>query len=92
MSAFFNELEKVAAFKAPGSPWAPKTVGAARSKMPPTQFPKAPTAPGPMSPKLVKPAGKFGPRQDYSQPVGGAPVGPASDQGVVARDVPPPNV
>lgn len=76
-SAFFDELEKMAAeARDPNSPWSPKTVGSPRSRLPSLQFPKAPTAPGSMSPKLVKPAGNIGPRQNYAQPVVDIPNGP----------------
>jgi hypothetical protein len=69
--ALMDELTKVALqLRAPSSPWAPKTIGSPRSKLPSIQFPKAPTAPGNLSPKLVKPAGQFGTRPDYSAPVG----------------------
>ena len=69
MSAFFEELEKLGGLaRSMDSPWGTKTVGAPRSKIPAAQYPKAPTAPGPMSPKLVTPAAKYGPSQNYSQP------------------------
>ena len=58
----------MAAIRDADSPWASKTVGAPRSKLPSVQFPKAPTAPANMNAKLVLPAGKHGPRQNYSQP------------------------
>lgn len=77
MSAFFDELDKVAGeARDPNSPWSPKTIGSPRSKLPSVQFPKAPTAPGNMSAKLVKPAGSYGTRQNYSQPVVNVPDGP----------------
>lgn len=76
-SALFDELMKVAAeARDPNSPWSPKTVGSPRSKLPALQFPKAPTAPGSLSPKLVKPAGNYGTRQEYAQPVVSIPDGP----------------
>lgn len=85
MSAFFDELEKLGGLaRSMDSPWGTKTVGAPRSKITPAQFPKAPTAPGPMSPKLVTPAAKYGPSQNYSQPNFSTP--PAS-MGVGVNDV-----
>ena len=74
MLALMDELQKIASgIRNPSSIWAPKTIGSPRTKLPNTMFPKAPTAPGALSPKLVKPAGKFGTRPDYSNPVGPPP-------------------
>ena len=68
MLAFFNELEKLAeSDRNPSSVWAPKTVGAPRSKLTGTQVAKAPAAPSSMAPHNVEPVAKYGP-QDYSQP------------------------
>lgn len=90
MSAFFGELEKVA--RDLNSAWATKTIGAPRSKLPPIQLAKAPTAPGPMSPKLVMPAAKNGPRQTYSQPNVESPPEFNPAQSSDARQTPPPSV
>ena len=93
MSAFFEELSKVAGeVRAPDSPWVSKTIGAPRAKLTNTQFPKAPTAPGPLNLKLVQPAAKFGPRPNYSQPNVETPSGANPDIGGMARQQPPPLV
>jgi hypothetical protein len=92
MSAFFGELEKIAGQQRSSGPWAAKTVGAPRSKMPEAQAAKAPTTPSKLNVKIVKPAAKFGPRQNYSQ--SNIATAPSSNplQGAEARQTPPPNV
>lgn len=94
MSAFADELMKIAAtqVRSSSSSWSAKTVGAPRSKLKGIQKPKAPTTPGKLSPKVIKPAAQFGKRQNYSQPNTAAPpeTNPAQQQGL--RAIPPPNV
>lgn len=94
MRAFADELMKIAATQARSSSsvWAPKTVGAPRSKMPGTEQAKAPTVPGKLSPKVIKPASQFGERQNYSQSnTATTPeTNPVQQQGL--RSIPPPNV
>jgi len=85
MSAFFEELRKIAAeARDSNSPWAPKTIGAPRAKLTNAQFPKAPTAPSSMSPKLIQPVAKAGPTFNYSQPSVAAPSGTNPGQRDVA--------
>lgn len=90
--AFFGELEKIAEQARSVGTWSPKTVGAPRSKMPDSQVAKAPTVPGKLNVKIVKPAAKFGPRQNYSR--SNTATAPDSNvlQGADARQTPPPNV
>lgn len=92
MPAFFSELEKISATQSRIGQWAAKTVGAPRSKLPGVQMPKAPTAPGKLSPKIVKPGAKYGKRQKYSQPNTETPPTTSPQQGAMARQLPPPNV
>lgn len=91
MLEFFGELEKIAAQQRSGA-WAPKTIGAPRAKMPETQAAKAPTTPGSLNVKIVKPAAKFGKRQTYSQSNTAAPPEGNPAQVAAARQIPPPNV
>jgi len=92
MSALFDELQKLGeSDRNPSSVWAPKTVGAPRSKLSGVQSPKAPTAPGSMAPHNVEPVAKYGP-QDYSQP--NSATAPETNPSVemTARIQRPPNV
>jgi hypothetical protein len=92
MSAFYQEIEKIAAqARSSTSVWSSKTVGAARSKSTGQQTAKAPTTPSSLNVKIPSP-GKYGPRQNYSQPnvVTAPPANPM--QGAGARNTPPPNV
>ena len=91
MGAFLDELEKIAV-QARGPQAVAKTVGAPRSKLPGTQSPKAPTAPGKLGPKLVMPGSKYGKQQKYSQPNTETPSTTNPSQGTMARQVPTPNV
>lgn len=91
MASFLDELIKIAA-QARGPQDSPKTVGAPRTKLPGAQQPKAPTAPGKLSPKLVMPGSKYGKQQKYSQPNKETPPITNPAQGAMARHVPPPNV
>jgi len=91
MVSFLDELTKIAG-QARGPQDAPKTVGAPRTKLPGQQAPKAPTAPGKLSPKLVMPGSKYGKQQKYSQPNEETPPITNPEQGAMARQVPPPNV
>lgn len=94
MGAFADEVMKIAAtqVRSTTSAWSSKTVGAPRTKMPGKQQPKAPTVPSKLSPKVIKPASKFGKQQNYSQPNTAAPpeTNPVQQQGL--RAIPPPNV
>ena len=94
MSAFFDELAKIAETqqREPTSAWAPKTIGAPRSKVPNSQVAHAPEPPGALSPKMVAPAGQFGSRQNYSQPYTASPQDTNPEQGESQRQAPPPNV
>lgn len=94
MNAFFDELDKIAQTqqREPTSAWAPKTIGAPRSKLPNSQVANAPEMPGALSPKLVKPAGQYGGRQDYSKPYTDSPQDTNPEQGESQRQAPPPNV
>lgn len=95
MKAFFDELEKIGETQARSSSsvWSSKTIGAPRSKLPGTQSPKAPTVPGELNSKLVRPASQFGKRQqEYSQPSSATPPSTNPAQGDMARNQPPPNV
>lgn len=94
MIAFFDELEKIAGqARALSSSWASKTVGAPRAKLPGLQTAKAPTVPGKLNAKLVRPASQFGKRhQKYSQPSSITPPSTNPALGMQARNQPPPNV
>ena len=94
MSAFFDELVKIGQTQArePTSAWAPQTIGAPRSKLTNTQVANAPEMPGALNPKVVKPAGQFGSRQNYSRPYTDAPQDTNPEQGDSQRQAPPPNV
>ena len=92
MMAFHEELTKIAAARSPSSAYAPKTVGAPRSKFPSQQTPKAPTAPGKLNVKIVAPAAQFGKRQNYSQPNAATQPTTNPAQGEKLRNAPPPNV
>lgn len=93
MAMFFEELRKLGSLqpRAPGS-WTPTTVGAPRSKLPSQQAPRSPTVPGNMSTKIVGPASKFGPQQNYSEPNTVAPPELNPTQAAAGRNVMPPNV
>lgn len=94
MSAFYEEIEKIAAVqqRSSDSVWSSKTIGAPRSKLPGQQAPKAPTAPGDLNVKVVAPAASSGPRQNYSQPNEASAPDTNPAQGAEVRNVPPPNV
>ena len=92
IKAFSDELEKIATQERVGV-WSPKTIGAPRSKLPGSQAPKAPTAPGKLNAKLVRPAPQFGKRQQtYSQPNPATAPNTNPTQSVAARHKQPPNV
>ena len=69
VGAFFDELEKIGSSQARSSvsTWTAKSVEAPRSKMPSVEVPKPPTPPGNLSPKLVRPASQYGPRQNQQE-------------------------
>lgn len=93
--ALFDELEKIAEQQARSfsSAWSSKTIGAPRAKLPGTQSPKAPTVPGKLNSKLVRPASQFGKRQQtYSQPSSATAPTTNPTQAAAARHKPPPNV
>lgn len=92
MSEFFGELEKIGATQVRSGAWAPKTIGAPRSKMPESQAAKAPTVPSSLNVKIVKPAAKFGKQQSYSQSNTEAPPSGSPGQAANARQISPPNV
>lgn len=93
MTAFFEELEKIGAqARSSESVWTSKTTSAPRSKLPGRQAPKAPTAPGNLGPKVIRPAPQFGKRQNYSQPNVETPPATNPAQAADARHQPPPNV
>lgn len=94
MSAFYEEIEKIAAsqVRSSDSVWSSKTIGAPRSKLPGQQAPKAPTAPGDLNVKIKAPAASFGPRQNYSQPNEASAPDTNPAQGAAVRNTPPPNV
>lgn len=87
----FDELAKIGEVaRNPNSQWAPKTVGAPRSKLVGQQAPKAPTAPGSMAPKIVKPDAKYGPQYTSVNDVAADETNPAQE--LTARVQTPPNV
>jgi hypothetical protein len=92
--AFFDELEKIGGqARSSSSVWASKTTGAPRVKTSGTEAAKAPTVPGKLDTKLVRPASQYGKRQQtYSQPSSVTPPSTNPAQGVMARYHPPPNV
>jgi len=92
--ALFDELEKIGAqARSSSSAWSAETIGAPRSKLPGVQSPKAPTVPGELNTKLVRPASQFGKRhQTYSQPSSVTPPSTNPALGAQARNQPPPNV
>jgi hypothetical protein len=92
MGAFFDELAKIAAQQRGPGPWESTTVGAPRSKLPGQQSPKAPTAPGQLSPKVIKPAPQYGKRQNYSRVNVATAPGKNPAQSAELRAAPPPNV
>lgn len=94
VTAFFEELEKIGAtqVRSPDSTWAPETIGAPRSKLPGAQSPKAPTVPGQLSSKLVRPAGQYGQRTNYTQSNEESAPSVNPMQGEQQRNTPPPNV
>jgi len=94
MQAFFDELVKIGQTQArePTSAWAPKTIGAPRAKLPDAQVARAPEPPGALSPKVVKPAGQYGNRQNYSKPYTESSPATNPEQGESQRQAPIPNV
>jgi len=91
--AFWDELEKIGQqARSPGSPFASKTVGAPRAKLPPSQADHAPTLSDNPSPKLVGPASNYGKRQNYAQPNVATPPMTNPEQGEDVRNTPVPNV
>jgi hypothetical protein len=94
MRAFFDELEKIGGqARSSSSVWSSKTVGAPKSKSPTVEAAKAPTVPGKLDTKLVRPASQFGERhQTYSQPSTVTPPSTNPAVGSMARHQPPPSV
>lgn len=93
MEAFLDEMTKIAAAqqREATNPWAPKSIGAPRSKMPKSSTPKAPSPPGKLSPRLVKPT-QYGKRQNYSKPITATPPETNPTQSAGLRSAPPPHV
>lgn len=92
MEAFLDEMEKISAQQRDAvNPWAPKSIGAPRTKFPKTAIPKAPSTPGKLSPRLTKPT-QFGKRQNYSKPITATPPETNTMQSAGLRSAPPPNV
>jgi hypothetical protein len=94
MSAFADEMIKIAETQSrdQGSPWASKSTGTPRLQMPKSSMSNAPTTPGNLGPKVIKPAAGIGKRQNYSQPTSNAPPETNPGQQAGLRMAPPPNV
>lgn len=92
LGAFVDELQKMGETqqREQGSPWAPKTIGAPRTKMTSASIPNAPVVPSEMAPKVKLPASQLAP--EYAQPNEQAAPGTNPEQNQGLRSMPPPNV